>query len=61
MSDAVKEKKLICKPHPNHEHTHGPKCGHETRQHGDHVDYVHDGHFHRVHGDHVDECEGPGK
>jgi hypothetical protein len=32
--------------HANHDHTHGPGCGHTTIQHGDHVDYLHDGHLH---------------
>ena len=32
--------------HPNHEHKHGPNCGHTPVQHGDHVDYLHDGHMH---------------
>ena len=30
--------------HGNHEH--GPDCGHEAIEHGDHVDYLHDGHRH---------------
>ena len=38
-----------------HEHVHGPSCGHETVQHGDHVDYVHDGHRHAEHEGHYDE------
>jgi len=50
-----------CKKHENHNHSHGPNCGHPAVQHEDHVDYIHDGHFHRVHGDHVDECAGPKK
>ena len=37
------------------EHKHGEGCGHETVQHGDHVDDVHDGHKHAEHGDHYDE------
>ncbi|WP_030013416.1 hypothetical protein [Curtobacterium sp. S6] len=37
------------------EHEHGADCGHETVQHGDHVDYVHDGHLHALDGDHYDE------
>lgn len=44
------------KTHPNHEHTHGPGCGHLAIQHGDHVDYLHDGHLHHAHEGHVDEC-----
>ncbi|HJH13529.1 MAG TPA: zinc transporter permease [Brevibacterium ravenspurgense] len=42
--------------HTKDEHAHGPNCGHEAVQHGDHVDYVHDGHRHAEHGDHYDEC-----
>ncbi len=30
-------------------HTHGPGCGHEAIQHGDHVDYVHEGRRHFLH------------
>ncbi|QCB95799.1 zinc transporter permease [Arthrobacter sp. PAMC25564] len=37
------------------EHEHRPGCGHETVQHDDHVDYVHDGPKHALHGDHYDE------
>jgi zinc transport system permease protein len=38
-----------------HEHVHGPDCGHVAVRHGDHVDYVHDGHRHAPHGSHYDE------
>jgi zinc transport system permease protein len=38
-----------------HEHDHGPACGHLAVPHGDHVDYVHDGHRHAAHGKHYDE------
>ena len=38
-----------------HEHLHGPDCGHLAVSHGDHVDYVHDGHRHAPHGGHYDE------
>ena len=37
------------------DHAHGDGCGHETVQHDDHVDYLHDGHKHVLHGDHY--CE----
>ncbi|MDR2930140.1 MAG: metal ABC transporter permease [Propionibacteriaceae bacterium] len=37
------------------QHVHGPGCGHEAVDHGDHVDYIHDGHLHRRHQDHYDE------
>ncbi len=36
-----------------HDHQHGPDCGHVAVPHGDHVDYVHDGHRHAVHGRHA--------
>lgn len=36
-------------------HEHGEGCGHETVDHGDHVDYIHDSHRHARHGDHYDE------
>jgi hypothetical protein len=39
----------------DHAHVHGEACGHETVQHGDHVDYVHDGHRHASHEGHYDE------
>ena len=38
-----------------HQHQHGPDCGHVAVRHGDHVDYVHDGHRHASHGEHYDE------
>ena len=38
-----------------HDHVHGPDCGHIAVPHGDHVDYVHDGHRHAPHGSHYDE------
>ena len=38
-----------------HAHEHGPGCGHQQVEHGDHVDYLHDGHLHAPHGDHYDE------
>ncbi|MDR8729984.1 hypothetical protein FEQ05_03652 [Burkholderia pseudomultivorans] len=41
--------------HAQHEHQHGPACGHTAIKHSDHVDYLHDGHLHHPHGDHVDE------
>lgn len=46
---------MSCKKHGNHEHQHGPGCGHTAIKHKDHVDYLHDGHLHHNHGDHVDE------
>lgn len=44
-----------CKEHPNHDHIHGPGCGHTAIEHLGHVDYLHDGHLHHPHQDHVDE------
>jgi hypothetical protein len=46
-----------CNQHQSadHQHIHGEGCGHETVQHGDHVDYVHDGHWHAGHEGHYDE------
>ncbi|MCU1670188.1 MAG: hypothetical protein JWP40_3115 [Blastococcus sp.] len=38
-----------------HPHVHGEGCGHESVQHGDHVDYLHDGHRHADHEGHYDE------
>jgi hypothetical protein len=35
--------------HHDHQHKHGPGCGHTAVQHGDHVDYLHDGHLHHPH------------
>ncbi len=42
--------------HDDHDHAHGPQCGHLAVTHGDHTCYVHDGHLHRDHDGHVDEC-----
>ncbi|MBX3157932.1 MAG: hypothetical protein KF773_18330 [Deltaproteobacteria bacterium] len=42
--------------HGNHDHVHGPDCGHTAVRHKNHVDYIHDGHLHTNHGDHVDCC-----
>ncbi|MGB0416992.1 MAG: hypothetical protein ACPGKS_09095 [Coraliomargarita sp.] len=39
-------------------HVHGPNCGHEAIQHGDHIDYIVDGRLHHPHGDHCDD-HGP--
>jgi len=47
---------MSCKIHENHNHDHGPDCGHQAVKHDGHIDYLHDGHMHRPHGDHVDEC-----
>lgn len=41
--------------HADHDHVHGPGCGHLAVPHGDHVDYIHDGHRHAPHGRHYDE------
>ena len=42
--------------HENHDHTHGPGCGHAAIRHDGHIDYLHDGHLHHEHDGHVDEC-----
>ena len=47
--------KDTCNIHADHDHQHGPGCGHIAIKHGDHIDYLHDGHLHHMHGDHVDE------
>jgi hypothetical protein len=47
---------LSHRTHDQHEHTHGPGCGHTAVHHDGHVDYLHDGHLHRDHDGHVDEC-----
>ena len=44
-----------CKTHPNHDHVHGPGCGHPAILHNGHIDYLHDGHLHHPHQGHVDE------
>ena len=44
-----------CTAHDTHTHTHGPDCGHEAAQHGDHGGYLPDGQRHALHGDHWDE------
>jgi len=43
------------KPHANHDHQHGPDCGHKTIEHDGHEDFLHSGHMHHAHGDHVDD------
>ena len=37
--------------HADHEHQHGPGCGHTGIQHAGHVDYLHDGHLHHPRAD----------
>ena len=41
--------------HKDHDHTHGPGCGHVAIKHDGHVGYLHDGHLHCAHDDHYDE------
>lgn len=43
------------RPHEHPDHIHGEGCGHETVQHGDHVDYLHEDHRHAEHEGHYDE------
>ncbi len=51
----TEQEKHVAGEHTVSEHKHGENCGHESVQHDDHVDYVHDGHRHAEHGDHYDE------
>ena len=51
FEDDVPDEHLVA----DHDHDHGPDCGHVAVPHGDHVDYVHDGHRHAPHGRHYDE------
>jgi hypothetical protein len=37
--------------HGNHDHVHGPGCGHTGVKHDGHVDYLYDGHLHHAKGD----------
>lgn len=37
-----------------HEHEHGPACGHTAVRHDDHIDYLHDGELHRHQGGEVE-------
>ena len=41
--------------HANHDHEHGPGCGHTGLKHDGHTDYLHDGHLHHVAKDGVEE------
>lgn len=43
--------------HQDHDHQHGPGCGHAAIPHGDHTDYLHGNCLHREHEGHWDECE----
>jgi len=36
----------MSKVHSDHDHQHGPSCGHTAVEHDGHVDYLHDGHLH---------------
>ena len=47
---------MPCQTHPDHQHQHGPDCGHVAIAHGNHIDYLHDGHLHSAHDGHYDEC-----
>lgn len=44
--------------HEDHDHQHGPDCGHASVVHDDHVDDYHDGCVHREHDGYWDECDG---
>jgi hypothetical protein len=41
--------------HENHDHKHGPACGHTAITHDGHTDYLHDGHLHHQSGGTVEE------
>ncbi len=41
--------------HKNHEHRHGPGCGHTGIRHEGHIDYLHDGCLCHVAGDTIEE------
>lgn len=41
----------MAKDHANHDHVHGPGCGHTPVKHAGHVDFLHDGHLHHQRGD----------
>ena len=48
--------------HANHDHQHGPGCGHTAIRHDGHTDYLHDGHLHHQDGGAVEEqdrSDGP--
>lgn len=42
----------------DHDHVHGPGCGHEAVPHGDHTCYLVDGRLHHPHDGHCDD-HGP--
>ncbi len=42
--------------HQEHEHAHGPECGHTAIRHGEQTGYLHEGHMHVAHGDHFDDA-----
>src|SRR5947199_10492446 len=37
--------------HADHDHAHGPGCGHTGVKHDGHTDYLHDGHLHHTEAD----------
>jgi hypothetical protein len=37
--------------HEQHDHQHGPECGHTAIEHDGHLDYLHDGHLHHQRAD----------
>ncbi len=41
--------------HDNHDHDHGPGCGHTAIEHDGHKDYLHDGHLHHPQGSAIEE------
>lgn len=47
---------MSCKnQHQQHEHKHGPNCGHTAIRHGNQTGYLHDGQLHLEHDGHFDD------
>ena len=44
-----------CSRNHDHNHNHGPDCGHTAIEHKGHTDYLRDGHLLHPHGDHYDD------
>jgi hypothetical protein len=49
----------MAQTHKDHDHQHGPGCGHTAVEHDGHVDYLHDGHLHHPKGGQVEEHRLP--
>jgi len=44
-----------CNRNHEHNHEHGPSCGHTAIDHAGHTDYLNKGHLLHPHGDHYDD------